>query len=78
MRETVYLKRGSLPTRFSFIPKAKPKHKAPLDRSSLVGVGRVTDQLKTQSYSVEILPQEAAIFVCQESELPSVATPKLR
>ena len=74
----VHLKHGSVPTRFSSTPKAKPKpkRKAPVDRSSPVGAGPVTDQQKTQSDSVEISPEQAVIFLSQESELPSMTTAK--
>ena len=67
-----YLKPGSVPTRFSFTPKAKPKRKAPVDRSSPVGA----NQLKAQPDSVEISPEEAVIFPSQQSELPSVTAAK--
>ena len=72
----MHLKRGSVPTRFSFTPKAKPKRKVPVDRSSPVGAGPVTDQQKTQFESVEISPEQAVIFPTQESELPSMTTAK--
>ena len=67
-----YLKPGSVPTRFSFTPKAKPKRKAPVDRSSPVGA----NQLKAQPDAVEISPEEAVIFPSQQSELPSVTAAK--
>ena len=67
-----YLKPGSVPTTFSFTPKAKPKRKAPVDRSSPVGA----NQLKAQPDSVEISPEESVIFPSQQSELPSVTAAK--
>ncbi|XP_068749492.1 uncharacterized protein [Montipora capricornis] len=60
-----YLKPGSVPTRFSFTPKAKPKRKAPVDCSSPVGA----NQLKAQPDSVEISPEEAVILPSQQTEI---------
>ena len=67
----VYPECGSVPTRFSFTQKAKTKRKAPVDCSLPVNTGRVLDQLKTQSDSVKISPEEAVIFPSCESELPT-------
>ena len=59
-----------------FSQKAKPKQKAPVDQSSPVGAGRLADQLKAHSDSVEISPEEAVVFPSRESELPSLTTTK--
>ena len=77
-----YLKSGSVPTRFSFSPKEKPKRKPPVYRSAARETKakcQVKDEviLNSQSNPVDNLAElESVNIPFQEDGLPSVITDK--